>query len=129
MTALTVPIESLTTGTSTLSDPNGLFCDGQTIPGSLGRPAARNITEIGTPPGSGSELLAMTLGATFCIPKSGSLLVDFPAQLPGPGVVSAPGELDLSQVLPWDCSRPDPKGASEARRRGRPPFRAAAPLP
>lgn len=53
-----------------------------------------------------SELLAMTLGATFCIPKSGNLLVDFLAQLPGPGVVSAPGELDLSQVLPLGLFSP-----------------------
>jgi hypothetical protein len=100
LTTLTVPIESLTTGTSSLSDPNGLFCPGQTNPGGLGLAAARTITEAGTPPGGGGSLLSMTLGATFCVPKSGSLLVDFPAQLPGPGVVSAPGELDLSQVLP-----------------------------
>jgi hypothetical protein len=38
--------------------------------------------------------------------KSGALLVDFPAQLPGPGVVSAPGQLDLSQVLPLGLFSP-----------------------
>jgi hypothetical protein len=106
LTTLTVPIESLTTGTSSMSNASGIFCPGQTIAGGLGLAAARTISETGTPPGGGSELLAMTLGATFCIPRSGSLLVDFPAQLPGPGVVSAPGQLDLSQVLPLGLFSP-----------------------
>ena len=100
MTALTVPIASLTTGTTMLSDPAGFFCPGQLAAGAFGLSAARTVSETGVPPGGGTNALAMTLGATFCVPASGNALVDFLAQLPAAGAVSAAGQLDVSQVLP-----------------------------
>ena len=100
LTSLTVPIPSLTTGTSTISDPSGLFCPDQTVAGAMHLPNARTVTEMGTPPGGGTSALAMTLGATFCIPESGNSLVDIVGGFPALGAVTAGGELDLSQVLP-----------------------------
>jgi hypothetical protein len=100
VTTLTVPIASLSTGTSTLSAPDGFFCPEQTVPGAFGLPDARTVSEMGTPPGGGGSLLSMTLAAAFCVPESGNELIDGLANLPGPGAVSAAGELDLSGVLP-----------------------------
>jgi hypothetical protein len=100
VTALTVPIASLTTGTSTVTDASGLFCPGQITAGAFGLPAARTVSETGVAPGGGSSALAMTLVGTFCVPASGNPLIDFIAQLPAVGAVSAAGETDLSQVLP-----------------------------
>lgn len=98
--SLTVPITQLGTGTSTLTaDASGLFCSGQTTPGALGLPAARQVTENGAGFGSGGNLLGMRLAGTFCIPPTGGFL-DAIAGLPAVGAVSQRGELDLSQILP-----------------------------
>jgi hypothetical protein len=100
LSTMTVPITSLNTGTSVSTNPSGFFCPGQTTVGALGLAGARTITETGTPPGGGGSVLSMTLGSTFCVPASGHPLLDGVAKLPGPGAVSAAGEIDLSQVLP-----------------------------
>lgn len=98
LTALTVPIPELTTGTSTMSEPSGFFCPDQTLVGAFHLTPARTVTEIGSPPLGGGGLLSMTLAATFCIPESGNSLVDIVGGLPGVGAVTAAGELDLSQL-------------------------------
>ena len=97
--SLTVPITQLGTGTSSLAaDASGLFCSGQTAPGALGLPNAREVTENGAGFGASGSLLGMRLAGTFCIPASGSFL-DSIAGLPAVGAVSQRGELDLTQVL------------------------------
>jgi hypothetical protein len=97
--SLTVPISELGTGTSTLdADASGLFCSGQSAPGALGLPAAREVTERGAGFGASGSLLGMRLAGTFCIPSTGTFL-DTVAGLPAVGAVSQRGELDLSQVL------------------------------
>lgn len=98
--SLTVPITQLGTGTSTIAaDSSGLFCEGQTAPGALGLPAARQVTERGAGFGSSGSLLGMRLAGTFCIPATGTFL-DAIAGLPAVGAVSQKGELDLTQLLP-----------------------------
>jgi hypothetical protein len=97
--ALTVVLPSLTTGTSTMSASDGVFCPAQHTPGAFGVPAVRSITEVGLPPGGATNALAMNLAATFCVPATGTP-IDFFAQLPAAGALSAAGQLDLSSVLP-----------------------------
>jgi hypothetical protein len=45
------------------------------------------------------DLLNVTLGATFCVPR-GNTLLDGITQTPYPGAVSVKGQLDLTQALP-----------------------------
>jgi len=47
-----VNLSPLTTGTTTLTDPAGLFCPDQANPGAFGRFSARTITETGVPLGA-----------------------------------------------------------------------------
>jgi hypothetical protein len=97
---LTLP--SLTTGTSELTaDSNGIFCPGQSSPGAFGLPNATRVSETGTPiAGSSSNLLGLTIGATFCIPPTGNGLIDSMGGFPTVGAVSVNGQFDLSSVLP-----------------------------
>jgi len=96
---LTLP--SLTTGTSALTaDANGLFCPGQSSPGAFGLPNATRVSETGTPIAGSSNLLGLTIGATFCIPPTGNGLIDSMGGFPTVGAVSVNGEFDLSSVLP-----------------------------
>ncbi len=97
--ALTVVLPNLTTGTSTLSAGDGLFCPGQDSPGAFGVAEARSISEVGVAPGGSSNALAMDLAATFCAPATGTP-IDIFANLPAAGGLSAAGQLDLSSVLP-----------------------------
>jgi hypothetical protein len=99
LSSLRVVIPELTTGTSTLSADDGLFCPGQTVPGALGIPGARTLSQTGVAPAGGSDLLEMTLAGTFCLPSANPLF-DAVAQIPGAGAVAAKGTLDLSGVLP-----------------------------
>jgi hypothetical protein len=99
LAALTVVIPDLTTGTSTLSAPGGLLCDGQPMPGAFGLADARTISETGTAPGGSSNLLAVNLAGTFCVPPTGTFL-DLIAQLPGAGAITAPGQINLNGLLP-----------------------------
>jgi hypothetical protein len=94
-----VVLPNLTTGTSTLSASDGLFCPDQPAPGAFGVSAVRSIIEVGVPPGGSTNALAMDLAATFCVPATGSP-IDFFTQLPAAGGLSAAGQLDLSSVLP-----------------------------
>jgi hypothetical protein len=97
--ALTVALPSLTTGTATLTAHDGEFCANQPSPGAFGVADARKITETGLPPLASTNLLAMHLASTFCVPATGTFL-DFVAQLPAAGALSAAGKLDLRGILP-----------------------------
>lgn len=90
-------LSPVTTGTTSLSNPSGLFCPGQTAPGCFGDPTCRSITETGAAPGaainSALSPQPATLVATFCIPATGNALLDSPAGLPGPAAISLPGRV------------------------------------
>jgi len=92
----TLPV---TTGTAAGSDPDGIFCPGQPNGGCFGDPACREITATGSAP---NALLAAltpqpaTLVSLFCIPATGSPLVDGPADLPGPAAISLAGTIRAS---------------------------------
>jgi hypothetical protein len=113
---LFIPLDPLTTGTATLTDPDGFLCPGQdpndlepgqlaAYPGCLGTTPAvdqtnlcRTITVHGSPAGSllpPGTVQPMTLASVFCIPRTGSLLVDLAAALPGPGAVTLAGNAVL----------------------------------
>jgi hypothetical protein len=97
--ALNVVIPQLTTATSALSAPDGLFCEGQAMPGALGLAAARQVSETGVAPGASSNALAMNLAATFCISRTNTF-VDAIGHFPGAGALSVSGQMDLNGVLP-----------------------------
>jgi hypothetical protein len=100
--ALTVTIDSGTTGTTSLSAADGLFCSGQTTPGAFGRPDARAIVTRGSPLnplGLLSSEALMTVAAPFCIPATGAPLIDVVGGLPGPGAFSVSTRIELADLL------------------------------
>lgn len=90
---LSVSLAPLTTGTTTVTAPDGLFCPGQTHPGAFGRFETRTITQTGAP--LGGLPLSATLAGVFCVPVSGSGLVDPILDVPGPGSVSVQGGIQI----------------------------------
>jgi hypothetical protein len=88
---LVVTIPSLGTGTSRASDPNGLFCPGQRHQGAFGDGPATTVVETGSPLLGSLNLFATTLAGTFCLPRTGNLVVDANADAPGPGAISVAG--------------------------------------
>jgi hypothetical protein len=109
-----VNLVKLTTGTSSKSNADGLFCPNQRTFSAFGgqnrnvRPDGDpntppikivEISESGSPAGDLSDNLAhtATLAAVFCIPETGNGLIDGAADLAGPGAVSLPGSV---QILP-----------------------------
>ena len=117
---LTVTLENATTGISTKTDPDGFFCPGQDDPnppkeGCFGEHTGgngaqcRTITVEGSPAGAlvlgtPSDII---LGSVFCIPAvpvSGPSdpgnLINFAANLPGPGAVALIGTGTLSDECP-----------------------------
>lgn len=92
---LAVSLSPLTTGTATMTTPDGLFCPDQAQPGAFGRFSVRTITENGSPLlGTGSPF-ATTLAGIFCIPATGSDLVNALADLPGPAAISVSGTVSV----------------------------------
>jgi hypothetical protein len=91
------PTLALSTGTSSLTDPAGNLCADQFDPGAFGRLSPRTVSETGSPLLSGgiSNLFATTLAGVFCVPASGSSLVNTLADLPGPAAVSVPGMISV----------------------------------
>jgi hypothetical protein len=109
---LGITLAPLATETVTWSDADGFFCPHQdpndqepgqldAFPGCFGTTPSvdqtnlcRTITVHGSPAGfllPPGTVKPMTLAAVFCIPRTGSLLVDLAAALPGPGAVTLPG--------------------------------------
>jgi len=100
--ALSVTIDSGTTGTRSLNAADGLFCAGQTSPGAFGRPDARAIVTRGSPLdllGLLTSEAAMTVASPFCIPATGAPLIDLVGGLPGPGAFSVSTRVDLADLL------------------------------
>ncbi len=96
-----VVFTELTTGDSEIADAAGLFCPGQTIVGAFAHPEARRIVENGAGLGSGGleNPYQTTLVGVFCIPSTGSGVIDFAGSFPAPGAFSSIGEIDLSGVI------------------------------
>jgi hypothetical protein len=95
---LNVNLSTLSTGTSTLEDPDGFFCPGQPTPGAFAGEASR-VVETGVPLLMGGGLFDTTLAGTFCVPGTGNETFDSIADLPGPGAVSVPGTIEVN-LLP-----------------------------
>src|SRR5262245_33230404 len=95
---INVDLSPLTTGAASKSAPDGNFC-GQhaSAPGTFGcfgQPTCQMITESGKPatgPITVGTPASATLASVFCIAGTGNGLVDFAADLPGPGATSLPG--------------------------------------
>jgi hypothetical protein len=71
-------------------------CPGQTSPGCFGDTTCDYIEVRGSPAGTltpGSK--SIRLASAFCIPKTGNILIDGAADLPGPGAVTLPGSGEL----------------------------------
>jgi len=99
LAVLNVVVPQLTSGTSSLSAGDGLFCDGQTMPGAIGLADARTVTENGAGPTLSGTSLQMNLAGAFCIAPTGTFL-DGIASLPGVGALSAVGQVNLTGLLP-----------------------------
>lgn len=93
-------LSPVTSGTVTRSNPGGNFCSGQATAGCFGNPACRSIVETGAAPGLAiTSLLApasATLVSVFCVPATGSVVLDGPAGLPGPAAISLQGAIRAS---------------------------------
>lgn len=89
-------LNPVTTGTSSKTNPSGLFCPGQTTTGCFGKPGCRAFSETGLAPNATLSAVTpqpSTLVSTFCVPSSGSVLVDGSAGLPGPAAISLQGNI------------------------------------
>jgi hypothetical protein len=95
---LDVNLSTLSTGSSTLAHPAGMFCPGQPTPGAFAGEASL-VVETGAPLLSGGGLFDTTLAGTFCVPATGNETFDAIADLPGPGAVSVPGTIEVN-LLP-----------------------------
>ena len=63
ITTLNVVLPQLTSGTSTMTASDGVFCDGQLITGAMGIHDVRTVTESGTSPALNGTSLNMSLAA------------------------------------------------------------------
>jgi hypothetical protein len=94
---LMVTLSGLTTGTSSSSNPGGLFCPGQVNAGAFGKPSAVSITANGTVAGDlgAGPALPATLASVFCVAATGNVLIDGTTDLPGPGAITLPVSADV----------------------------------
>lgn len=114
---LAVDLTPLSTGTVNKTANDGLFCPGMSADpttgqkGCFGRfndanpdafPECTTITENGVPAGAALDAgvpRAVTLATVFCIPAApgdAGAIVNFAANLPGPGATSLPGTLTFN---------------------------------
>src|SRR5262245_7244871 len=95
---ITVDLSPLTTGSASRTAADGNFCPGQgaspATAGCFAQPSCRSITENGkaaTGPIAVGTPASATLASVFCIASTPNGLVNFAADLPGPGATSLPG--------------------------------------
>src|SRR5262249_43558918 len=94
--SISANLSPVTTGTTSKTNPAGLFCPGQANAGCFGLGNCRSFTETGVAPNGALASVTpqpATLVSTFCVPASGNLLVDGSADLPGPAAISLPGTI------------------------------------
>ena len=74
------------------------MCPFQGNPGAFAVPSTRSIEMTGSPAAGGlsGTPADATLVSAFCIPKTGNVLIDGAANLPGPGATSLGGTLQLN---------------------------------
>ena len=105
LSVIGVNLSPLLTSTASASDPNGLFCPGQTTTnnneGCFGQPACRSISVDGLPAGALTPGVAqpIELAATFCVPGTANGIINAAASLPGPGAASLPATVMLTEVV------------------------------
>jgi hypothetical protein len=101
LAVLTVVIPQLTSGHSSLTASDGVFCTGQHGIGALGIQTATSVSEQGSGPtlALGSTDLSMSVASTFCIEPTGTFL-DTVAGLPAVGALATSASVDLTSVLP-----------------------------
>jgi hypothetical protein len=94
-----VDLSPLSAGPYLLTAAGGAFCPMQSTAGCFGTGAGvcEYIETIGSPAGdlTGGGALAQTLSSVYCIPKTGSILINSVANLPGPGAVTLKGSAEL----------------------------------
>ena len=86
---------ALSTGSSVMSAPDGLFCPNQQTLGAFGLATARTIRETGSGLLGGPSLFSTTLAGIFCAPAAENPLIDQTENLPGPAAVSVPGTIGV----------------------------------
>ncbi len=102
---LPIDLTPLSTGQLLETSPDGLFCPGQGTNQRgcfQGGVNCRSIEENGSPAGSLTPLdtpKPLTMGSIFCIPSTSSPLVNFAANLPGPGAFSLVGTMTLREIV------------------------------
>lgn len=102
-----VDLSPLRAAEATRSTPDGGFCDGQgsgnaaMALGCFAQRECRSITVRGTAAGSLQVGIPVdvTLASVFCIPATGFGPIDGSVDLPGPGALSLPGRLLLTETL------------------------------
>ena len=97
---LSVTLNPLTTGTTSLTNAAGNLCPSQKTAGAFGVAAAKCINTQGAAAGDltdGMPHSGAILAAGFCIPSTSNSTIDGVADLPGPGLTSLPG---TAQIVP-----------------------------
>jgi hypothetical protein len=86
------------TGPTIVAAAGGNFCPGQVNAGAFGQPTTQAIKQTGSPGGdlSDGNPHAAVLGYSFCVPKTNSVAVDTSADLPGPGSVGLPVNMQFA---------------------------------
>jgi hypothetical protein len=76
---------------------DGLLCPGQVRRGAFGDGGVCRVIVHGAPAlgGFSGTPASITLGSAFCVPKTGNILLDGATSLPGPGLISLPGDVTL----------------------------------
>jgi len=100
--ALSLVLQGGSTEPLELAAADGFLCPGQSKTGAFGRPGARRVATHGTrlsPLSLLTQAPLVTLAAPFCIPPTGSAVLDTFGGLPGPGAFSVPARVDLSDVI------------------------------
>jgi len=95
---LSVTLNPLTTGTSTLVGASGAFCPNQKTAGAFAVTSSQCIKTVGNAAGDltdGVPHSGAILASAFCIPTTTNSTIDGVADLPGPGLTSLPGTAQL----------------------------------
>jgi hypothetical protein len=76
---------------------DGVLCPGQVVPGAFSDRDVCRIIAYGDVAlgGFSGTPASITLGSAFCVPKTGNILLDGATSLPGPGLISLPGDVTL----------------------------------
>ena len=90
---LSVTLQPLTTGTTSLTSASGNFCPSQKTAGAFAVTGVQCVKTVGQPAGDLSDGMphSAIIAAAFCIPTTTNTTIDGVADLPGPGLIDLPG--------------------------------------